>query len=130
MYQKPKLWCLQFQEYTQGIHWLKEPFDSKFWDFEVWLLSWQLQCLHDLHFMKTLRQWGAGNLYLLVLSSWKVNIAKKPNCRNGVVDTFQQGPFHQTFPNYWGWHQLKDLIFISWEKHCFKNEWILINQQK
>ena len=25
-----------------------------------------------------LRQWGAGNVYLLVLSSWKVNIAKKP----------------------------------------------------
>ena len=26
----------------------------------------------------SLRQWGAGNLYLLVLSSWKVNIAKNP----------------------------------------------------
>ena len=25
-----------------------------------------------------LRQWGAGNVYLLVLSSWKVNIAKNP----------------------------------------------------
>ena len=25
-----------------------------------------------------LRQWGAGNVYLLVLSSWKVNIAEKP----------------------------------------------------
>ena len=25
-----------------------------------------------------LRQWGTGNVYLLVLSSWKVNIAKKP----------------------------------------------------
>ena len=25
-----------------------------------------------------LRQWGGGNFYLLVLSSWKVNIAKKP----------------------------------------------------
>ena len=23
-----------------------------------------------------LRQWGAGNVYLLVLSSWKINIAK------------------------------------------------------
>ena len=23
-------------------------------------------------------QWGAGNVYLLVLSSWKVNIAKNP----------------------------------------------------
>ena len=23
-----------------------------------------------------LRQWGAGNVYLLLLSSWKVNIAK------------------------------------------------------
>ena len=25
-----------------------------------------------------LQQWGAGNVYLLVLFSWKVNIAKKP----------------------------------------------------
>ena len=25
-----------------------------------------------------LMQWGAGKVYLLVLSSWKVNIAKKP----------------------------------------------------
>ena len=25
-----------------------------------------------------LRQWGVGNVYLLVLSSWKVNIAENP----------------------------------------------------
>ena len=25
-----------------------------------------------------LRQWGAGNVYLLGLSSWKVNIAENP----------------------------------------------------
>ena len=25
-----------------------------------------------------LRQWGSGNVYLLVLSSWKVNIAENP----------------------------------------------------
>ena len=25
-----------------------------------------------------LRQWGADNVYLLVLSSWKVNIAENP----------------------------------------------------
>ena len=25
-----------------------------------------------------LRQWGAGNVYLFVLSSWKVNIAENP----------------------------------------------------
>jgi hypothetical protein len=25
-----------------------------------------------------LREWGAGKVYLLVLSSWKVNIAKNP----------------------------------------------------
>ena len=30
-------------------------------------------------------QWGAGNIYLLVLSSWKIN--KKRHCHNGVVDT-------------------------------------------
>ena len=36
-----------------------------------------------LHYAKTypqlpLRQQGAGNVYLLVLSSWKVNIAENP----------------------------------------------------
>ena len=30
-----------------------------------------------------LRQWGAGNVYLLVLSSWKVNITKKPTAVMG-----------------------------------------------
>ena len=25
-----------------------------------------------------LRQWGAGNVYLLALSNWKVNIAENP----------------------------------------------------
>ena len=34
-------------------------------------------------------RWGDGNVYLLVLSSRKVTIAKKPHCRNGVVDTFE-----------------------------------------
>ena len=29
-----------------------------------------------MHLQLPLRQWGAGNVYLLVLSSWKVNIAK------------------------------------------------------
>ena len=34
----------------------------------------------------SLWQWGAGNVHLLVLFSWKVNIAQ--NLINGVVDTF------------------------------------------
>ena len=34
-----------------------------------------------------LRQQGAGNVYLLVLSSWKVNFAENPI---GVVDMFGQ----------------------------------------
>ena len=35
-------------------------------------------------------QWGAGNICLLLFSSWKVNIVKKTHCNNGVVDTFRQ----------------------------------------
>ena len=31
-----------------------------------------------------LQQWGAGNVYLLVLSSWKVNIAENPNAVMGL----------------------------------------------
>ena len=34
---------------------------------------------------------GTGNIYFLVLSSWKVNIAKTPHCHNGVVDMFEPG---------------------------------------
>ena len=37
-----------------------------------------------------LRQWGAGNVYLLALFRWKVNIAKKTIVVTGtVVDTFE-----------------------------------------
>ena len=32
----------------------------------------------------TLRQWGAGNVYLLVLSSWKVKIAENPIAVTGL----------------------------------------------
>ena len=31
-----------------------------------------------------LRHWGAGNVYLLVLSSWKVNIAENPIAELGL----------------------------------------------
>ena len=31
-----------------------------------------------------LRQWGANNVYLLVLSSWKVNIAETPIALMGL----------------------------------------------
>ena len=31
-----------------------------------------------------LRQWGAGNVYFLVLSSWKVNIAQNPIALMGL----------------------------------------------
>ena len=34
--------------------------------------------LAQMYLQLPLRQWGAGNVYLLVLSSWKVNIAKTP----------------------------------------------------
>jgi hypothetical protein len=33
-------------------------------------------------------QWGAGNVYLLVLSSLKSKQCRKPHCCNGVVDMF------------------------------------------
>ena len=34
---------------------------------------------------------------------------------------------YQTFPSQ---HQLKALVFIKWKKHCFKNEWILVDAQR
>ena len=38
-----------------------------------------------------LRQWGAGNVYLLVLSSWKVNIAENPIAVMGlyIISSFE-----------------------------------------
>ena len=43
-----------------------------------------------------LRQWGAYNFYLLVLSSWKANIAKKIHSGNADVDKFGQGKGEET----------------------------------
>ena len=40
-----------------------------------------IDSLHDTaatYLQLPLRQWGAGNVYLLVLSRWKVNIAENP----------------------------------------------------
>ena len=42
-----------------------------------WKKCWQPN-LAWTYLQLPLRQWGAGNVYLLVLSSWKVNIVKKP----------------------------------------------------
>ena len=51
-------------------------------------------------------QWGAGNVYLLVLSSWKVNIAKKTS---GVMaQTYLQ-------PHYG--HGFFDNIYLSAWQH-------------
>ena len=48
-------------------------------------------------------QWGAGNVYLLVLSSWKVNIAENPiavmglKIRLGLVSSAQFGSSNVTY---------------------------------
>ena len=46
----------------------------------------EMSCIRDnaqTYLQLLLRHWGAGNVYLLVLSSSKVNIAEKTHCRNG-----------------------------------------------
>ena len=63
-----------------------------------------------------LRQWGAGNVYLLVLSSWKVNIAKN-HCRNGVVDKF--GLFIKTFQFFYWWKVYWQSVQL-FEKSCLR----------
>ena len=37
--------------------------------------------------------------------------------------------FTKPFKASSSWHPLKDLVFINWKKHCFKNEWILTVDQ-
>ena len=49
----------------------------------VWSLFGENQALNITDLAQTylqlpLRQWRVGNVYLLVLSSWKVNIAENP----------------------------------------------------
>ena len=54
--------------------------------------QWSMKRHMSTHFLFTartylqvpLRQWGASNVYLLVLSSWKVNITKNPNAAMGL----------------------------------------------
>ena len=45
-----------------------------------------------------LRQWGAGNVYFLVLSSWKVNIAENPFAKMGLK--IPSGKVYKTFQTY------------------------------
>ena len=44
----------------------------------VWLGSYGSQAQAWTYLQLPLRQWGAGNVYLLLLFSWKVNIAENP----------------------------------------------------
>ena len=37
-----------------------------------------------LYLQLPLRQWGAGNIYIFVFSSWKVNIAENPIATMGL----------------------------------------------
>ena len=53
-----------------------------------------------------LRQWGAGNVYLLVLSSWKVNIAENHVAVMGYIMTLQMVVITQIFQN------LKECIVV------------------
>ena len=48
------------------------------WNFYINLAQTYLQL--------PLWQWGIGNVYLLVLSSWKVNIAKTPIAENPIAE--------------------------------------------
>ena len=45
-------------------------------EFSDRLIKFLLNALEITYLQLLLRQWGAGNVYLLVLSSWKVNIAE------------------------------------------------------
>ena len=42
------------------------------------IVTWDFSDLAWTYLQLPLRQWGAGNVYLLVFSSWKVNIAENP----------------------------------------------------
>ena len=51
-----------------------------------------------------LRQWGAGNVYLLVLSSWKVNIAENPiavMAHYAKIQKYEQGKIGLQFFDMW-----------------------------
>ena len=79
---------------------------SRFWPLEVkhLLVKTVSHETARMYLQFPLRQWVAGNVYLLVLFSWEMNIAQKLHCLNGVVDRFVHSrlhkldqPFHQIF---------------------------------
>ena len=75
--------------------------------------SWVLNAWTYLQLPLRQPLWGADNFYLLVLSSWKVNIAESPHCRNGVVDMFGQWHLHLDEAV---WSSLQHLKFLAVEQ--------------
>ena len=55
--------CEEFARFLQGVY--------LYFEFYQGVIA-------RMYLQLPLRQWGAGNVYLLVLSSWKVNIAENP----------------------------------------------------
>ena len=47
-------------------------------------LEWANLYIAWMYLQLPLQQWGAGNVYLLLLSSWKVNIAENPIAKMGL----------------------------------------------
>ena len=61
-----------------------------------------------------LRQWGAGNVYLLVFSSWKINIAENPIAVKGLK--IRLGTISIPFHSY---QQLIDPVFDIYSRSMF-----------
>ena len=60
----------------------------------------------QMYLQLSLRQWEAANVYILVLSSWKVNIAENPIAIMEVVDTL-------SFIQYIEWNVALKLLWFA-----------------
>ena len=93
-------------------------------NFSVGWMVWPWSCLFQaltyslgwawIYLHLTLWKWGAGNVYLLELSIWKVKVTENPICCNRVVDTFKldcMAAYHR-----WGttWSITNHTIFQIW----------------
>ena len=72
-----------YQANTIYLSWFLSTYDkisTIYTSFDQWNLSFEIGLLScaQTYLQLPLRQCGAGNVYLLVLSGWKVNIAENP----------------------------------------------------
>ena len=75
------------------------------------------------------RQWGSGNVYLLVLSRWKINIAENPIVVYGAVDTFGHSYNNHHYRCCGNHCWLIRMLYLLKMKRWNSDLWLVYNNQ-